>query len=154
MDMMMKMYFHSGLTDKNILIYGWDATDGTRMAGTLIAVFLIGAFYEWIKFVRVMHHKATEKRQLEILNSDLQPPQSWIAQVTRIASCYVDGHSHSPFFPTVDSKDDSVASVLVASKHQFRANAGRHVIQHLDLCSNLHRNVGRIFPLLVPLRGP
>ena len=43
---MMKMHFHTDLSDKNILIYGWDATDGLRLTGTLIAVFLIGLFYE------------------------------------------------------------------------------------------------------------
>ena len=76
---MMKMYFHSGLTDKNILIYGWDATDGARMAGTLIGLFLIGAFYEWIKFIRVMHHKSVNQKRMD---TDPDTPDTWIEQVS------------------------------------------------------------------------
>ena len=48
----MKMYFHVGY-DKNILIYGWDATCPGRMTGTIVAVVLLGTFYEWIKFLRL-----------------------------------------------------------------------------------------------------
>lgn len=52
MDMGMKMYFHVGY-DKNILIYGWDATCPGRMTGTIVAVVLLGIFYEWTKFLRL-----------------------------------------------------------------------------------------------------
>ena len=65
----MKMYFHGDLSDTNILIYGWNITDGGRLTGTMIAFFLLGAFYEWIKFVRVMHFNAiaqqTRNQQIE-----------------------------------------------------------------------------------------
>lgn len=79
MDMGMKMYFHTGMTDKNMLIYGWDVTDGARLTGTLIAVFLIGVFYECIKYVRVVHHKST---QPSIMSQHSDTPQSWVTQVT------------------------------------------------------------------------
>lgn len=57
MDMGMKMYFHAGLTDKNILIYGWNATDGLTLTATLVGYFLFAVFYEWIKFFRIVCHK-------------------------------------------------------------------------------------------------
>lgn len=77
---MMKMYFHIGMSDKNVLIYGWDVTHGGRMAGMLIAVFLLAAFYEWIKWVRVLHHKSSHQKAFDLIG-DADPPQSCITQV-------------------------------------------------------------------------
>lgn len=82
MDMGMKMYFHSGLGDKNVLIYGWDVDCGGKLTGTLIVVLLTGIFYEYVKFLRV----ACRRWQLERgVNSDLSrdpdTPKSWWKEV-------------------------------------------------------------------------
>ena len=52
-DMMMKMYFHFGY-DMNILFQGWDATSTGKLIGTVIAVFLMGVSYEYVKFFRIL----------------------------------------------------------------------------------------------------
>lgn len=88
MDMGMKMFFHTDLSDSNILIYGWDAKDGVRLTGTLIAVLLIAVMYEYLKLVRVWHRQSVLRAMAADLNEVADVAKPWYKQVRSLVSFF------------------------------------------------------------------